>query len=577
MKRGELLVLFLLGFLSSNGQNCNCDVTLSGLSSTSLNIIWASQTTYSPGDTICIPSGTYRGIRFYDFEGTETDPVVIKNCGGQVIIDESQYSGIDFQRSKYIHLTGSGDSNYQYGFDVIDTGGGSVGVNLQNLSTDIEVDHVEVSHAGFAGIMAKTDPQCSRPETWRRNGFIMKNLNIHHNYIHDTGGEGVYIGFTGGYKLNSNRSCSGDYIYGHWLEDVDVHHNVFEAIDWDAIQLNLVRSNGVIRNNIVKDYGTDGRWGQSFAMSIGGGTYSIYNNFIENNNLQKGWGMQLISGESGTKIYNNVFIKPKKHGIFLHQRHDFDNPLEGYYIVNNTIIEPERAGIHYNAKIMHPIDPADLYRKQDEVPNHFVNNLIVDPGYDFEGGNTWKQNQESYIDFNDRSTRDSMAINIYTNLLSRNVDTLGLTDVINHDYSPASLLSDVVDAGTDITSWGITIDMDSNQRPSGTSHDVGAYEFQQSSGTSLVTRLPIESSSESRNPIKSGTIFYPNPVQTSFRIENEDFHQVTLELVSLGGNLIYAGNYIMGSDFNVEDIASGIYFIRLRSFDFSETHRLIIQ
>ncbi|WP_350284715.1 T9SS type A sorting domain-containing protein [uncultured Croceitalea sp.] len=568
MKR-VLFGFFLFGFFLCYGQNCNCDVTLTGLSSTSLNIIWASQTTYSPGDTICVPAGTYRGLRFYDFEGTAMDPVVIKNCGGQVIIDESHYSGIDFQRSKYIHLTGTGDTAHQYGFEVIDTGGGSVGVNLQNLSTDIEVDHIEVSHAGFAGIMAKTDPQCSRPETWRRNGYVMKNLNIHHNYVHNTGGEGIYIGFTGGYKLNSNRSCSGDPIYGHWLENVDVHHNIFETIDWDAIQLNLVRVNGTIRNNIVKDYGTDGRWGQSFAMSVGGGTYSIYNNYVENNNLEKGWGMQLISGQSGTKIFNNIFIKPKKHGIFLHQRHDFDDILEGYYVANNTIVEPERAGIHYNAKIMHPIDPADKYRKQDEVPNYFSNNLIVDPGYDFEGGNTWKQNQESYIDFNDRSTRDSMQVNIYTNLLTRQADTLGLTDIVNNDYSPSSVSSDIVDIGTDHSSWGITFDHNDDGRPSGLTFDIGAFEYQ---NTGVPLRAIIE-----EQEIANTTIFYPNPTRTSFRLVNDMFDIANLKIIALSGKLVYQGQYQSGTAFNVSEFAAGLYIVKLHYENNVETHQLIIQ
>lgn len=564
------LTMVLCTIIFVNAQNCNCDVTLTGLSTTSLNIVWASQTTYVPGDTICVPAGTYRGIRFYDFEGTAAAPVVVKNCGGQVIIDESHYSGIDFQRSKHIHLTGTGDAGHEYGFDVIDTGGGSVGVNLQNLSTDIEVDHVEVSHAGFAGIMAKTDPQCSRPETWRRNGFVMKNLKIHNNYVHDTGGEGIYIGFTGGYKLNSTRSCSGDYIYGHWLEDVEVYDNIFEAIDWDAIQLNLVRSNGIIRDNTVKDYGTDGRWGQSFAMSVGGGTYDIYNNYIENNNLEKGWGMQLISGESGTKIFNNVFVKPKKHGIFLHQRHDFDDPNEGYYIANNTIITPERAGIHYNAKIIYPIDPADKYRKQDEVPNYFSNNLIIDPGYDFEGGNTWKQNQESYIDFNDRSTRDSMAINITTNLLSRDIDTLGLTDVANHDYRPSSVLSAVVDAGTDHTPWGIIFDADATTRPSGSTHDIGAFEFLQSTNLSVVVPI-LESPEETAT-----TLLFPNPTRDAFRLMNNNFREAYIRIRALDGKLFYSGKYNTGKAISVSDYPSGHYIVQLYYNNVLETHRLVV-
>lgn len=570
MIRELLLTFFLFGFLFCNSQSCNCDITLNGLSSTSLNIVWASQTSYSAGDTICIPSGTYRGIRLYDFEGTETAPLLIKNCGGQVIIDESHYSGIDFQRSKYIHLTGTGDAGHQYGFEIVGTGNGAVGVNLQNLSTDIEVDHIEISSAGFAGIMAKTDPQCSRPETWRRNGYIMKNLSIHHNYVHNTGGEGIYIGFTGGYKLNSNRSCNGDPIYGHWLENVDVHDNIFETIDWDAIQLNLVRTGGTIRNNTVKNYGTDGRWGQSFALSIGGGIYSIFNNYIENNNLEKGWGLQLISGQSGTKIYNNVFINPKKHGIFLHQRHDFDDPLEGYYIANNTIIEPERAGIHYNSKIIHPIDPQDKFRKQDEVPNYFVNNLIVNPGYDFEGGNTWKQNQESYIDFNDRSTRDSMVVNIYTNLFTRAMDTLGLTNISNHDYSPNSGLSDLVNIGTDISSWGITFDKENHSRPSGTSHDIGAYEFQETTGSLLRAVISQEEN-------KKSTSLYPNPVKTFFTIQSSTLTTTNLELFTLEGELMLSQPYRIGDALNIEHISNGLYFVRVKAPGFSETHKLIIK
>ena len=105
-----LSVLFTTVFVSA--QSCNCDVTLSGLSSTTLNLVWASQVSYSPGDTICIPAGNYAGIRFYDFEGTAGNPVVFKNCGGQVVLNETAYSALEFKNSEYIHLTGSGDSGH---------------------------------------------------------------------------------------------------------------------------------------------------------------------------------------------------------------------------------------------------------------------------------------------------------------------------------------------------------------------------------------------------------------------------------------------------------------------------------
>ena len=104
----------------------------------------------------------------------------------------------------------------------------------------------------------------------------------------------------------------------------------------------------------------------------------------------------------------------------------------------------------------------------------------MNPGYDFEGGNTWKQNQESYFDFNDKSTRDSLQNNIYANVMTREMDTLGLTDILNDDYSISDNTSSLIDAGSDVSSWSISTDLLNNSRPSGVAFDVGAYEFLQS-------------------------------------------------------------------------------------------------
>ncbi len=553
-----------------NAQNCNCDITLTGLSTTSLNLIWASQTTYAPGDTICIPAGNYAGIRFYDFEGTAANPLTIINCGGQVVLNETGYSAIELRGSKYIHLTGTGDANTTYGIKVNGTSSWGMGLDLSKFSSDIEVDHLEIANAGFAGIMAKTDPHCGDSNTWRSNGFIMKNLDIHHNYIHDTGGEGIYIGFSLGYKLDVGRTCNGVPIYGHWLENVDVHHNIVENTAWDAIQLNLVRTNGKVRDNYIYNYGTDGRWAQAYALSIGGGIYEIYNNYCENGPLKKGWGMQLINGDSGTKIFNNVIIDPKLHGIFLHPRHEFSDPQEGYYVSNNTIVTPERSGIHYNTTILHPIDPADLHNAQEEVPTYFTNNLIIDPGYDFENGNTWKGNQESYIDFNEKITRDSLLNNIYTNILTRQADSLGLTDIANHDYSPNTANSAVVDAATDHSVWGITFDLDNTARPSGNGFDIGAYEYLQT--TNLSIRIPALTD----DGANTATLFYPNPTNQSFRLVNTNFENSNMQVRSLDGTLFYSGIYHMGKAFTVTAFPSGHYVIQLFFKDRQETHRLVV-
>ncbi|MEN1783592.1 MAG: T9SS type A sorting domain-containing protein [Bacteroidota bacterium] len=566
--------LTALSFVYS--QNCNCDVTLTGLSSTSLNLIWASQIAYAPGDTICIPAGTHAGLRFYDFKGTATQPLTFINCNGQVVIDEPQYAGIEFKGSEYIRLTGTGDTGYDRGIKVIGTGGGAAGVYLTALSTDIEVDHIEVDGAGFAGLMAKTDPICSDSLTWRSSGFIMKNLDIHHNVFKNTGGEGIYIGFTKGYKLDTGRNCSGTNVYGHWLEHVHVHHNTLEDIGWDAIQLSLVRTDGKIYDNYIYNYGTENRYFQDFSISFSGGTYEVYNNISINGPLDYGQGFQSINGQSGTKVFNNVIVRPQLHGIFMHPRHDFEDPNEGYYIANNTIIEPERAGTHYNTTLIHPIDPADLYQPQSSVPTYFVNNLIVDPGYDFEGSNTWKQNQESYFDFNERATRDSLLNNIYSNILTRQMDTLGLTDIANYDYSPASSSSAVVDEGSNLSSWGITFDLENLTRPSGTAFDVGAFEYQ-SSGSTLLANL-----SPTFGPKEEATTqmrLYPNPAPGSFVLADQkgQSQKLRLQIVQLSGAIVWEKTYQTGAVVDVSSLQKGLYLLRISGEAIEETHRLIIR
>lgn len=569
----KYLLLGLLVPFFNFSQSCNCDVTLSGLSATSLNQIWASQTSYSPGDTICVPAGTYRGLRFYDFAGTASQPVVIKNCGGQVIIDETSYSGLEFRNSEYIHVTGTGDASVNYGFKVIGTGNWAMGINLTNLSSDIEIDNVEVAYAGFAGLMAKTDPNCSNSNTWRSSGFVMKNLNIHDNYIGNTGGEGIYIGYTKGYKLDPGKTCSGSFVYGHWLENVEIHNNIIEDTGWDAIQLSLVQTNGKIHDNYVYNYGTKNKYAQDFALSFSGGTYEVYNILTINGPLNYGQGFQMINGQSGSKVYNNVIVRPQLHGIFTHIRHDFEDPNEGYYIANNTIIEPERAGVHYNTKLLYPIDPNDLYQPQSDVPTYFVNNLVVDPGYDFEGGNTWKQDQESYFDFNEKATRDSLLTNIYDNVMTRQIDTLGLADVTNDDYSISGITSPLVDLGSDVTGWGITVDHENSGRPSGNAFDVGAFEFIQS--TSLQVSVSVDGIPELWDVAPREKIFsvFPNPTYSKVYFSETSIR--TIRIYNFAGQMIFKAVGQDLSEVNLSSYPSGMYFVRVKSPSKEETFRIV--
>ncbi|MBT8187869.1 MAG: T9SS type A sorting domain-containing protein [Croceitalea sp.] len=570
-------IVLLLFSITIRGQDCNCDITLSNLSSSSINIVQSNTVEYEPGHTLCIPAGTYAGIEFIGFEGEDQNPLLITNCGGQVVIMESNKSGITFRNSRFIRLSGTGDLNVTYGFKVENaTGPGAVGINVADFSSDIEIDNIEIQNTAFAGILGKTDPKCDDEDTWRRNGYVLRNLNIHDNYIHHTGGEGIYLGYTGGYKVSSNLICGEEYIFGHWLENITIHHNQLEHIGWDGIQTNLVRFGGVIFENTITFYGLENKQFQNFAMSVGGGNYTIYNNTIINSINGFGQGIQLISANSGSKLFNNVIINPQFHGIFIHNRHEFDNPNEGYYVLNNTIINPAASGVFYNTTITESENSGLISNSQENVPTLMVNNLIANPGNHYEQGNTWKGNAENYFDFNKRKTQIGMGSNIYSNIKTRQIDTLCLASIEDMDFRPGSEASPLVDAGSDMTIYGAPFDRNQKTRFVGSGMDIGAFEYQ----NEILNWNCFGYGDDIYNdPTKysTSTIAFPNPTKKYIRLYNLNYQVANLQIFTLEGNLVHGSNYELGSSIDMGDFAKGIYFIALEFDEYSEVHKIILE
>ncbi|SFU74898.1 Por secretion system C-terminal sorting domain-containing protein [Pustulibacterium marinum] len=569
-KRGlcYLIVLTLFTF-NLQAQSCDCDYTLSSedLDSATINVIWGSE--IEAGSKICVPAGVYAAIRFYDLIGTPENRITIVNCGGQVEFSAPSYSAISLQRSSNVVLTGTGDSSIDYGFKISYTNSGAAGLYLENFTTDVEIDHVEITNTGFAGIMGKTDPVCSKPETWRSAGFVMKNINIHDNYIHDVGGEGIYLGFTGGYKVDSNRTCDGTPVFGHWLEDITIEDNIIDYTGLDGIQVNLARSNCKIMNNIVDHYAQNQQTFQDFAMSIGGGIYEIYNNRMYNSGTLKGKGIQLISAQSGTKVYNNVIEDNTFHGMFIHQRHEFDDTSEGYKIYNNTIIRPENSGIHYNTTITSSENGSLIGTRQDAVPTYLMNNFILDPGNDFEGGNTWKQNNESYLDFNNKSTRDAMLAYTLTNYMTR--DTTGLElladNSLNH-YAITSSTSLLVDAGTDVATFGLIEDIRGVERPQGYGYDIGAFEFDYPEGWT-------PSQARAMNPKDLNIVVYPNPTANEFAVTGSKVTGATLFIRSMKGEVVHTTYNYDGENINISGLKKGAYLVSAINNGETNTAKLV--
>ena len=387
-----------------------------------------------PGAVICLSSGTvYPNIVFTNLEGTSNLPITISNCGGEVTIDTpGKPYVIKVENSKFFRVTG-GNVNGAYGIKL--KGSSSNGLVLGPFATNFSVDHLEVYNVGFSGIMAKTDPTCD--DATVRGNFTMRNVAFFHNYIHDTGGEGLYIG----HSAYGGVSTSCGWRLPHTIEGVKIYRNRVSRSGWDGIQLSSAPIGAYINNNVVENYATKQNSDQSSGIAIGGGTGGV----CHSNIVSAGFGAGItVFGLADNLVHNNIIVNAGAMGIFCDERTD---PKTGYKFLNNTIVNPKAEGLKIYA---------------EKVPNNvFINNIVVNPG------------NGKYI------TKLNNAVPLES---ENNYLTLDVTEVkfLNPGAANFKLTSasPAINGGKDIQIYNISRAYYNLTRFAGGYYDIGASEFQ---------------------------------------------------------------------------------------------------
>ncbi len=355
------------------------------------------------GSIICLKGHFESELQFWDirpymdlvtgehatqcFEGTyNTDHYIqIRNIGGQVTIRSETSNAMTFFGSQFIEITGLDDNeNYDYGIKIEEAGyrSGMQGIAIANQSSFFHIHHVEIANVGFAGIMAKTDPNCQSPDdAITCNNFTMYDIDIHDNYIHDAIGEAIYIGnsfFLGrvcpieeNEEENEEEDEEEDeeevILYPHSIEGVKVNNNIIERTGWDGLQVGCAIGCTKIFGNIIRDYGYFNLIGQANGIQLGLGTKDAfcYNNFIDKGSTigtgDAGNGI-FCAGMGDSYIYNNIIIQPNEYGIYSKESitfNEFDGSCDytccygedpfsdanGSAFIHNTIIHPGDGGI----------------------------------------------------------------------------------------------------------------------------------------------------------------------------------------------------------------------------------------
>jgi len=208
-------------------------------------------------DRLYLPAGQWTNILLDNLPKRSADrPLVITNQGGQFLVGfnpQGNYIWSFGGGSNWI-LTGRYDAESQtgdaafpghacgnypdspghYGIMSDDDYALSapylhMGISVGGGATDFEIEYVEVTRSGFAGIRLLNDPAKALP---------MSNVRVHDTYVHDTAGEGYYFGWTGappsnklaGLKIYNNRilRTGNEALQIQDLgEGSHVHHNTF--------------------------------------------------------------------------------------------------------------------------------------------------------------------------------------------------------------------------------------------------------------------------------------------------------------------------------------------------------------
>lgn len=269
----------------------------------------------SPGDTVGVQAGEYTYFRFKNFVGSASKPIVFLNYGGLVRVHSSvaQLSNVTFATSRYVVLNGQGDAQTDYGFRISAPAPGVSALAIGGKSSDVDVHHIEIDTAGFAGIMAKTDPAVSDSSTWRGH-FTMYNVSIHHNYVHNTRGEGLYIGNS----FWNEGVKSSITVFPHEIVGLSIHHNRTERTGCEGIQYACAANSQVYHNQVSRTGLSPFAQFQDNGVQIGGG---VSGSFTDNEiSDAPGVGLIIVGHRGPLIVHNNLIRRVGTCGVFVDTR-----------------------------------------------------------------------------------------------------------------------------------------------------------------------------------------------------------------------------------------------------------------
>lgn len=255
-----------------------------------------------PGDVVCLEPGTRPFLIVDGITGRAGAPVTFTNCaGGTARIRGGETFGLVLRQSRHIRVVGSASPTDRFGLVIDGAQRAKVGLSVDDYSSHVELAFLEIKNTTFAGLMAKTDD--ANAGTAPGNRFVLRNLHVHDLYVHDTGGEGMYLGST---SVGPEQ---------HLLDGLRVHDNVIVRAGWDGLQVSNATANAEVHHNVIYQGGARGRKYHGNGLQISGNTAGAYHHNLIVGSHASG---VAVFGKGNLRIAKN-FISTSD-GIFIDDR-----------------------------------------------------------------------------------------------------------------------------------------------------------------------------------------------------------------------------------------------------------------
>jgi hypothetical protein len=348
-----MLIVLIASAYSSLAQDCGCDHVISPPQERTKTLILKGDSLgVKPGQNVCLAAGFYLQIRLLNFVGEPGNPVTIRNCGGLVEIGDAinfgRWWAMDIVQSQYLRVTGSGAPGIRYGVKLGKSGDSALKIGL---ASDVEIDHMDIGNANFAGILAKTDYRGNVPP----DAAEMNNVSIHDNYIHDTRGEGMYIGETT--------------TPGQDFRHLEIWNNIITRTGFEFLQVANIVEDAEVHHNVLYRGGLRNVLFQNKGLQIGDNSVGkYYNNFI----IASPSNSMIVMGSGDIDIYNNYLQGAGDPGIFIDNR-KITMPGTPITVRDNFLMEVREAVPFFN--VFNELNPVNIMGNRLEG-----NNVVVGYG-----------------------------------------------------------------------------------------------------------------------------------------------------------------------------------------------------